>query len=170
MSANATLNRSIIKRRRRGKPYDYRNMRKNWTNEWFLKKRIAIVALTNHVGHQIKDKCRDMGIMFFYGAHLKSKVESSEFTRRYRGGIQASCCPDNPQYNKEIYEKSLKVKDLVRWVCRTFNTQKCEYVWVKSIPDLKPGKYSDGVVWWKEKGLPWDQNFEVVDGKFCLKE
>ena len=65
MSANATLNRSIIKRRRRGKPYDHRDMRKDWTDEWFLKKRIAIVALTNHVGHQIKDKCRDMGIMFF---------------------------------------------------------------------------------------------------------
>ena len=165
MSANATLNRSIIKRRRRGKPYDYRNMRKDWTNEWFLKNRIAIVALTNHVGHQIKDKCRDMGIMFFYGGHLKGKIGSSE----YSTGVQPRWCPDNPQYNTEIYEKSLKVKDLVRWVYQTFNTQKHEYVWVKSIPDLKPGKYSDGVAWWKEKGLPWDQNFKVIDGKFCLK-
>ena len=169
MSANETLNRSIIKRRRRGKPYDYRNMKKNWTNEWFLKNRIAIVALTNHVGHQIKAKCRDMGIMFFYGGHFTGKIGSSEFTRRYSTGIQPRNCPDNPQYKTEIYEKSLKVKDLVRWVYRTFNTQKCENVWVESRLDLKPGKYSDGDRWWKEKGLPWDQNFEFIDGKFCLK-
>ena len=169
MSANATLNRSIIKRRRRGKPYDHRNMRKDWTNEWFLKNRIAIVALTNHVGHQIKDKCRDMGIMFFYGGHLTGKIGSSKFTRRYSTGIQPKYCMDNPQYKTEIYEKSLKVKDLVRWAYRTFNTQKCENVWVDSRLDLKPGKYADGVGWWKEKGLPWDQNFEVIDGKFCLK-
>ena len=63
--ANAIFNRSLIRRRRKRMPYDYRNMRKEWTSEWFLKNRIAIFAVTNHMGNQIKEKCRDMGIMFF---------------------------------------------------------------------------------------------------------
>ena len=167
MSGNATLNRSIIKRRRRGKPYDHRNMRKDWTDEWFLKNRIAIVALTNHVGHRIKEKCRHMGIMFFYGGHVTGNIKCAT-----RGNIkcatrtQPKYCTDNPRYKTEIYEKSIKVKDLVRWAYRTFNTQKHEYVWVDSRYDLKPGEYDQGVARWKEKDLPWDQNFEVIDGKF----
>ena len=137
-------------------------MRKWWTNEWFLENRIAIIALTNHVGNQIKEKCRDMGIMFFYGNHVTGNIKCA--TR-----IQPRYCTDNPQYKTELYEKSLKVKELVRWAYRTFNTQKSENVWVDSIYDLKPGEYDQGAVWWKEKDLPWDQNFEVIDGKFCLK-
>ena len=163
MSANATLNRSLIKRRRRRRiPCDYRNMRKWWTNEFFLKNRIAIIAVTNHVGNQIKEKCRDMGIMFFYGNHVTGNIKG--VTR-----IQPRYNTDSPRYTTELYEKSLKVKELVRWAYRTFNTQKRENVWVDWRYDLKPGEYGEGCVWWKEKDLPWDQNFEVIDGKFCLK-
>ena len=114
------------------------------------------------MGNQIKEKCRDMGIMFFYGNHVTGNIKCA--TR-----IQPRYCTDNPQYKTEIYEKSLKVKELVRWAYQTFNTQKSENVWVDSRYDLKPGEYAEGAAWWKEKDLPWDQNFEVIDGKFCLK-
>ena len=162
MSGNATLNRSLIRRRRRRKPYDHRNMRKEWTDEWFLENGIAIFAVTNHVGNQIKEKCRDMAIMFFYGSHVTGIIKCA--TR-----IQPRYNTDSPRYKTELYEKSLKVKELVRWAYRTFNTQKRENVWVVPRYDLKPGEYAECDVWWKEKGLPWDQNFEVIGGKFCLK-
>ena len=140
-------------------------MRKEWTDEWFLENRIAIITVINHVSHRIKEKCRHMGIMFFYGDHIPGNIQST--TRM--PGIQPRYAMDNPQYRTEIYEKSLKVKELVRWAYQTFNTQKHEYVWVVSRFDLKPGEYADGDAWWKKKGLPWDQNFEVIDDKFCLK-
>ena len=160
--ANAIFNRSLIRRRRKRMPYDYRNMRKEWTSEWFLKNRIAIFAVTNHMGNQIKEKCRDMGIMFFYGGHVTDNIQcATQIQPRYN--------TDSPRYKTELYEKSLKVKELVRWAYQTFNTQKHEYVWVVSRFDLKPGEYDECDVWWKEKDLPWDQNFEVIDGKFCLK-
>ena len=55
-------------------PRNYRNMRKYWTNEWFLKNRIVIKAVTKYAGKHIKEKCREMGIMFFYGGHITSCI------------------------------------------------------------------------------------------------
>ena len=154
MSANGTLNRSLIRRM----PRNHRNMRKWWTNEWFLENRIAIIAVTRYVGNQIKEKCREMGIMFFYGGHITGSIECVGKFRK-----------NTPQYRTEIYEKSLKVKELVRWAFQTFNTQNSENVWVGWRYDVKPGEYAPGDAWWKEKDLPWEQNFEVIDGRFCLK-
>ena len=65
MSGNATLNRSLIRRRRRRKPYDHRNMRKWWTNEWFLENRIAIITVTNHVGASNQRKVSRYGYYVF---------------------------------------------------------------------------------------------------------
>ena len=133
-------------------------MRKYWTNEWFLENRIAIIAVTRYVGNQIKEKCREMGIMFFCGGHITGSIEC---VGRFK--------KNTPQYRTEIYEKSLKVKELVRWTFQTFNTQNSENVWVDWRYDVKPGEYAQGDVWWKEKDLPCEQNFEVIDGRFCLK-
>ena len=133
-------------------------MRKYWTDEYFLKDRIVIIAVTKYAGNQIKEKCREMGIMFFYGDHITGSIECAGRFRK-----------NSPQYRTKMYEKSLKVKGLVRWAFQTFNTQDNENVWMETICDVKPGKYDDGDVWWKEKNLPWEQNFEVIDGRFCLK-
>ena len=78
-------------------------MRKYWTDEYFLKDRIVIIAVTKYAGNQIKEKCREMGIMFFYGGHITGSVEC---VGRFR--------QNTPQYRTKMYEKSLKVKELVR--------------------------------------------------------
>ena len=132
MSANGTLNRSLIRRM----PRNHRNMRKWWTNEWFLENRIAIIAVTRYVGNQIKEKCREMGIMFFYGGHITGSIECVGKFRK-----------NTPQYRTEIYEKSLKVKELVKWAFQTFNTQNSENVWVGWRYDVKPGEYAPGDAW-----------------------
>ena len=33
----------------------------------------------------------------------------------------------------------------------------------------KPEDNDKDVAFCKKNGLPWDQNFKVIDGKFCLK-
>ena len=135
-------------------PHDYRRLQKHHTNKWFLNNRIVIKTAYRSIGNQIKERCKATGIMFYYGGHCVGSIE-------YAGRIRA-------EYKTEILEKSLKVKELIKWAFAYFNSRSKEDVWIETRPNMAA---MGSAGWWKGKDtdLPPETNTEIIDGKPMLK-
>ena len=140
-------------------PKDRRSLKRYQTTDWFNKNRIVIKAAYHSVGDEIKEKCKQSNILYYYGGH------SIHGEDEYIGKMQVN----TDEYKIEINETGLKVKELAKWALNRFNTRTRDDVWIEVRPLqvhwIIPGRDWPG----KDTHLPEETNTVFVDGVATLK-
>ena len=140
-------------------PKDRRNLKSYQTTDWFNKNLIVIKAAYRSVGDEIKEKCKQSNILYYYGGH--SIDGGDEYIGRMRVWTD--------EYRVEIKETGLKVKELTEWALNKFNTKTKDDVWIEILP-LPLYWFSPWRNWpGKDKDLPPETNAILVNGVATLK-
>ena len=93
------------------------------TNDWFNRNKILITTRRSVVGDKIKEKCMQRGISHYYGDH---SIVGGDL---YIGNVRVR----SDRYRLTVQETGLKVKELVEWALKEFNSSCTEDVWIKAI-------------------------------------
>ena len=103
-------------------------LNRHQTMDWFNKNRIVIKAAYRSVSDEIKEKCEQSNMLYYYvHSHCIHCIHGED---EYIGKAGVS----TDEYKIEINQTGLKVKELAKWALNKFNTETRVVVWIELQP------------------------------------